>query len=429
MTDPHIDYDVYAEQRLGKIKISKRERNHLRALASTLAQIAADPRQAEKINLWRSHNALEQTRPLVFCLPEHAWREILDNRALFCENETARYFETRLTKEILWATEFETDRAAVAQFRVPYIYTKTDWGVKEEIIGQGGKNAYTWKPSLQSFNDIHKLRAPKIVVDYEATDKLLEAAQDTFGDILQVSIKGLWWWSLGLTMDYIKFRGLEQFLLDMYDSPNKVHELMAFIRDAKMSMLDFLEQNKLLCLNNDRTHLGIGGCGFSNQLPQSDFDGTVRTKDMWGFSESQETVGVSGEMFAEFVLPYQIPLASRFGLNAYGCCEPLDNKIEHVLDGIPNLRKVAVSPWSNLLNMAARLQDKYIISYKPNPAMLATHSLDEKAIRASLRADMKTARKHGARLEIFMQDTHTLFGHRENLSTWCKIALEESMSS
>ena len=84
---------------------------------------------------WQRHNDLEQTRPLVFCLPENAWNEILDEHDFLCENETARYFETRLTKEILWATEFETDRAAVAELRVPFIYTKTGWGVKEEIIG------------------------------------------------------------------------------------------------------------------------------------------------------------------------------------------------------------------------------------------------------------------------------------------------------
>ena len=87
MTDPHIDYDVYAEQRLDGLKISKPEKDHLRALASTLAQIAADPKQAEKINLWRRHNALEQTRPLVFALPENAWNEILDEQVERIGNE------------------------------------------------------------------------------------------------------------------------------------------------------------------------------------------------------------------------------------------------------------------------------------------------------------------------------------------------------
>ena len=56
-----------------------------------------------------------------------------------------------------------------------------------------------------------------------------------------------------------------------------------------------------------------------------DFDEShVRTMDMWGFTESQETVRVSPKMVGEFVFPYQRPLQERFGLNCYGCCEPLD---------------------------------------------------------------------------------------------------------
>ena len=75
---------------------------------------------------------------------------------------------------------------------------------------------------------------------------------------------------------------------------------------------------------------------------------------MWGFGESQETVGVSPEMFAEFVLPYQLPILERFGLNCYGCCEPLDKRWEYVKQ-IPRLRRVSVSPWSNRAFMAERL--------------------------------------------------------------------------
>ena len=48
------------------------------------------------------------------------------------------------------------------------------------------------------------------------------------------------------------------------------------------------------------------------------FAGKVRTIDMWGFAESQETVGVSPRMFAEFIFPDQLPILERFGLNCYG---------------------------------------------------------------------------------------------------------------
>jgi hypothetical protein len=129
-----------------------------------------------------------------------------------------------------------------------------------------------------------------------------------------------------MTEPLIKLRGLAQIMYDMIDRPDDVHRLMAFLRDAHVAKLDYLEQRRLLSLNNDGTYVGSGGFGWTQQLPQPDFDGRVRACDMWGFGESQETVGISPKMFDEFVFPYQLALLERFGLNCYGCCEPLDKR-------------------------------------------------------------------------------------------------------
>jgi hypothetical protein len=96
---------------------------------------------------------------------------------------------------------------------------------------------------------------------------------------------------------------------------------------------------------------------------------------MWGFAESQETVNVSPEMFEEFVFQYQLPILSRFGLNCYGCCEPL-NKRWYIIKRIPGLRRVSVSPWAQFDDIAEKLGKNYVLSYKPNPAYLAVKSLD-----------------------------------------------------
>jgi hypothetical protein len=81
------------------------------------------------------------------------------------------------------------------------------------------------------------------------------------------------------------------------------------------------------------------------------------------------------------VLPYQLPILSRFGLNCYGCCEPLDKRWEYVKQ-IPRLRRVSVSPWSNRAFMAEQLGANYILSMKPNPADLA-HAYDTRLPRGS----------------------------------------------
>jgi len=144
---------------------------------------------------------------------------------------------------------------------------------------------------------------------------------------------------------------------------------------------------------------------------------------MWGFAESQETVGVSPEIFAEFIFPYQLPLLERFGLNCYGCCEPLDSRWA-VVKRVPNLRRVSVSAWANLEKMAGLLEAQYVLSLKPNPADLARPAIDEPALRKQLRRSLEITR--GCRVEIIMKDNHTLGGNPQNAVRWAQIARQEA---
>jgi hypothetical protein len=144
---------------------------------------------------------------------------------------------------------------------------------------------------------------------------------------------------------------------------------------------------------------------------------------MWGFAESQETVGVSPGMFAEFVFPYQLAILERFGLNCYGCCEPVDSRW-HILKEIPRLRRVSVSPWANLPAMAEMLGDAYICSIKPNPADLAMDTFDEDRIRANLREALSITRH--CHTEIIMKDNHTIRNDPQRVIRWARIAKEEA---
>ncbi|MCK5008045.1 MAG: hypothetical protein KAR73_11700, partial [Spirochaetales bacterium] len=218
-------------------------------------------------------------------------------------------------------------------------------------------------------------------------------------------------------------RGLNNFMLDMYDNPDWVHRMMKFLSDGTQAKLDFLEENGLLALNTEGSYVGSGGFGWTRQLPQEDFEPEhVRTINMWGFAESQETVGVSPEMFAEFIFPYQKPILERFGLNCYGCCEPIDPRW-HIVKNIPRLRRVSTSPWADREKMAEMLGKGYIISLKPSPSPLAEPKMDETLVRESLRKDLLATK--GCRLELIMKDNHTLGGNPDNAVRWCQIAREE----
>jgi len=407
------------------ITVTERDRSILKDLAGQVAELASRPIEEEKKELWTRLNDLEPVRPLVFCDPENGWNEIIPQDRILCTETLLRVWEMHLRKEIFWGTEMGDDKVIEPYFNVPYNYEDTGWGLSEKKIGGDKGGSYTWEPPIKDYEtDFDKLRFPEIHVDYEGTNRVLDIAEDIFGGILEVRLRGVWWWTLGMTWDYITLRGLENFMLDMYDRPEWVHRTMKFLSDGFLRKLDYLEISGLLSLNTEGTYVGSGGFGWTEQLPQSDFNPKrVRTIDMWGFTESQETVGVSEEMFGEFIFPYQKPIQERFGLNCYGCCEPLDKRWD-IVKTAPRLRRVSASPWADRERMAEYLKNDYIMSMKPSPTPLARASLDEDAIRKDLRRDLDVTR--GCVVEIIMKDNHTIGNNPDNVKRWCRIAREEA---
>jgi len=421
--DQTVAGQIAARGVAGALTIIEKDREVLRRLANRVAELAARPLEQEKRDLWYRHNALEPTRPVIFCDPENGWNEIITPDQLECEGDLARGWEMRLRKEIFWGESMRDDRVIAPFFDVSHAYSETDWGMRETYTYGGPGGAYTWDPPLKDYADLDKLRFPEITIDRADTQRVLDLAQSVLGDILTVRLKSMWWWSFGMTWPAIRLRGLEQLMLDMFDQPDGLHRLMSILRDGYLARFDFIERNGLLSLNNDGTYVGSGGFGWTHELPQPDFAGTVRTRDMWGFAESQETVGVSPGMFEEFIFQYQLPLLARFGLNCYGCCEPVDKRW-HVVAKAPNLRRVSVSAWCDLADMAAKLADRYIFSWKPNPADLAAPSFDEDRIRRDIREALKITR--GCRVEVIMKDNHTIGRDPNRVTRWTRIVREEA---
>jgi hypothetical protein len=328
-----------------------------------------------------------------------------------------------LRKEVFWGAEMCDDRVVAGNFDVSHVYAETDWGMHETRTGGLNGGSYVWDAPIQDYDDLRQLHAPQILVDYEATVRVLGLADAVLGDLLPLRLRTAWWWTLGLTQTLIHLRGLGQIMYDMVDHPEGLHRLMAILRDGHLAKLDFLEQNGLFSLNNDDTYVGSGGFGWTRQLPQPDFDGRVRTCDMWGFGESQETVGVSPQMFQEYIFPYQLAILERFGINCYGCCEPLDARW-HIVKQIPRLRRVSVSPWANLGDMAEELGDRYIFSMKPSPTDLAMPTFDEERIRTEMRRALRQTRD--CRVEVIMKDNHTIGNDPRRVIRWVQIVREEA---
>lgn len=427
--DPSLVQTVAGQTALSNLThdltISPAERTLLRELARKVAELAERPIEEEKKRLWTLHNDLAPVRPMVFIDPENGWNEIITPDQLRCQNPLLRAWEMTLRKEIYWAEGMRDDRVIEAFFDVPHAYSDSGWGLAEiQHRTEDAGGAYMWDAPIKDYDrDLDRLSYPTITIDEGQSRRLKELAQETLGDILEVRQRTKWWWTLGMTWEFIKLRGLENLMMDMYDHPEGVHRLMAFLRDGTLSKVDFLERNNLLAPNTGGTYVGSGGFGWTTQLPQPDFDPHhVRTMDMWGFAESQETVGVGVRQFAEFILPYQLPLLERFGLNCYGCCEPLDKRWEAVKQ-VPRLRRVSASAWVDMATMSACLGKDYILSVKPSPTPLSLPHMDEDVVRQEIRHTLTVARD--GVVELIMKDNHTLGHNPRNATRWVEIVREE----
>jgi len=329
----------------------------------------------------------------------------------------------------LYAAEhFHDDQVCDNHFRVGPAVSSTGWGVGPEYVHpEAARGAYVWDPPIKQREDIDRIQTPKSTHDSEATARALAFHQDLFGDILEVYVHGTFWWGLGLIDEWTFLRGIQQTYLDMTDDPELVHAGMRRLMEGRLAWLRELETLGVLSLNNGNSYVGSGGFGFSDQLPADDFSGSVRLKDLWGFCEAQTMSEVSPAMHEEFVLEYQLPILELFGLNCYGCCEPLHRKLDLLLRRVPRLRRVSISPWADKRVSAEALEDRVIFSWKPNPAALAAVEFDPEWVRRDIRETVEICRANGCVLEIIIKDTHTCNHQPKRFDDWTRIAMEEAV--
>lgn len=426
-----FDYEDMLNQLILKeaniFEVCVEDRAILKGLAQKVEEIAHRPVEEEKKKLWYLHNDLKPCRPIVFCDPENGWYEIITHDQIKCKATLAKLWEFKLRKEIFWGEQMGDDKVVSPCFCVQYVFHETDRGAPKKLVGDGGDGSFTWEPPIKDYAHVSELEFAQIIVDYEKTNKLKNLAEEIMGDHLEIKLEGCWWWSVGMTAELIFLIGLEKLYIDMYDNPDGIHTLMKFLRDEKLSKFDFLEKNNLFTLNNENIYNASGGFSFTNELPPKDFDPFhIKTKDLWGFAESQETVGVSPGMFNEFVFQYQIPLLKHFGMNSYGCCEPVNTRWDFIKT-IPNLRRISVSAWADEAKMADYLGKDYIYSRKIPSAILAMPEMDEDYARTNLKATLQYARE--CHIELIMKDNHTIGHNPQNVIKWCTMAKQEAYSS
>ncbi len=409
-------------------RVSAKDREVLRKLGARIAEIGNTTVMNERRSLWKKLNALEAQRPMLLCELSEITDEIVPPHSLKCEGEWAKAMERRLRSQIYHFENVGDDFVIEPRITYGYKVKIGNFGF-EPVVHSGSrdgvKGSYKVEPPIRDIEEgMEKLHFRELDVDREATENERAALEHVFGGILPVEHRGWYFWTQGLTISVIDLIGLDGLMYAMYDQPEALHRLMAFMRDEQIHFLKWFEKQGLLFPNNQDDYIGSGGCGYTDLLPQKDNIpcNPGRLADMWGLSESQETVGVSPDMFNEFVFQYQLPIISMFGFACYGCCEPLDKRW-HVVKQIPNLRRVSVSPWADQEKMADYLDSKYVYSRKPNPTLVSTRYWDEKIIREDIRKSLDIA--GNLNMEIILKDVHTLFKEPDRLSKWTRIVRVE----
>ncbi|MGE5550455.1 MAG: hypothetical protein ACM3ZC_07975 [Bacteroidota bacterium] len=404
--------------------LTAREKAVLRALARRVADIAADSYQTERRSMWYRHNRLQRVKPMVLVFPEGAWRELLPEQALVVTDPFWRKIEWYLRHLVYRWHHLRDDNVIEAVVRVPLQHSWTGWGFEvRHRVSNDALGSWGFEPSLKEPGEAALMRFPRVLVDEAATRRHLAVVQEVLGDILRVERDGnvLGAGRLSLTRELAQLRGLETLMLDMCDRPEWVHQVMDFMCRGVEAVRDWAEEQGYLFLNNGNHYVGSGGVGYTDELPAPGFAGRVRLQDLWGFAESQELALVSPAMLAEFVLPYQARLLAPYGLVCYGCCEPMTHKFTVIKQHLPRLRRVSISPWTDLRVAAEALQDGYIFSWKPNPALMIG-DYDPAAIRRGIREALAITKD--CVVEIVLKDTHTVEHHPERLSEWVRIAQE-----
>ena len=403
------------------------EREHLRGLARRTAEAAALPIMAQRRKWWTQLNDGVCSQPLVTFEYNGHWDDVYPK--LVCETPAARQAEYEMVFRLFCHEYIGDDRVIDAQVRMAAGHWFQSFGrdvARTQAVDENGKETIGFAdiyPVRDFADDFAEFTPSTWFVDegLKATMAKVDEVREAVGDIIDV-IPALPAPSYYPAYDILHLCGMETMLFALVDEPELFHQLIGRLTDEKMAFLDEMEQKGGLVLNNNGTWVGQGTCGYTSQLPRG--NGPIALTDLWGYSNSQETVTVSPDMFDEFFFPYIKRFLERFGLSSFGCCEPIDVFWERSLSRINNLRKVSVSPWNNEEKVGEYLRGKGIVYHrKPFPNDVGVDAVfNEDKLRAQLTKSTIAAR--GCPLEITYRDVLSVQGEPWRMQRAVAIARE-----
>jgi hypothetical protein len=402
------------------MNLTTRDRAILRPLAERYSELAHLDVQRERIDRYYRTIAREEVRPVVL-IDEVPWGEIDDEVLRNRCDPSLHWIEGRLRRALYQWDHFQVDLVIPPVFRTGKHAKSTGIGLTVEdvqIKSETGTYAASHEYSDQLADDegLAKLELPVITFDKAATDASAAVAREVFDGLMPVEITGSTF-GYNIWDSIAMYRGVQPLLMDLAVRPDFMHRTARRFMEIGEAIF-----TQMLALDLLDTKPMILHCtpACAAELPAADFTGTVRRKDVWGRCSAQIFGSVSPSMHDEFDLVYNEKLFGGCGLVYYGCCEPMDTKIDLLRKRFPTLRKISITPWANPERAAAEIGRDFVLAAKPNPAFVNSPRFNPTPVEAEIARYIEACRSNGTTCEFVLKDVSTIAKSPANLTQWAE---------
>lgn len=391
------------------------DKSILAPLINKYLNICNSPIMDFRRSKWSSLHSLEQKNPLIHTR-FFAFHEMEESKC-YCKNMVLREVEYQLRRNIFWYL-LGDDSVFEPWVQLRAVFRQSLWGTNSIVDAQVDGEHIKSKPVIDDLRAWKNVLSPPVhLIDEIETNRKLDIAQSAIGNLIEIDMLRTPYyshWHGELSTDIGLLRGINALLYDVIDQPLELHQLVSWMSEQIINVQIDAEAQGDWSLTSSVNQ----SMTYAHELPAPAANSYgVRQNQLWGFLASQEFTMISPQMWDEFLLEYQKPILARYGLTAYGCCEDLTNKIPY-LKRIPNLRRVAVSPFARLEECVKQLEDAYVISYRPNPTEMVALPVDEHKVTKQLEQDLSILK--GTFFDITLKDVETVGHDPDRVQNWVK---------
>ncbi|MBR5060384.1 MAG: hypothetical protein IKX06_06380 [Clostridia bacterium] len=403
------------------------QRETVRDLAKRYVELAFSDKAAENAANWGRLNALDTSARPPVIIDQLPWNEFGGVPELVCltSDPLLREIEWYFRSELFRLRNFGADLVPAKYYPLRKIFSDTGYGIQTVLRDESEhKNAEThvFVDQLPDTDSLSKLKNRVITAFPEKTASKKALVEDVIGDVIEVRPTGIELWE-GVWDRITFWKGAESCLYAVIDEPEFVHELMRRVLEIEMDAIDQIEAQGLLAAGPGvRCHCVET---YTDEERYRSIDQAhIKTSDCWVSGAAQIFAEVSPRMHDEFEIEYMKPLYDRFGWVNYGCCEPLDRKID-IIRRMKTVRSISASPWTDPVMQAEAMGGDFVMLRKPNPAYVRSGRPDRDSVVKETRETLKACRRTGTPVAFVLKDLTTVNSRYEALTEWVDIVKAE----